>query len=190
MELARPLRALVDELPRAQLPELKGLLEARLCREMLTPVPAAATPPADGGLRSTKAAAAYLNCSPWEIRDRAQRGELVGIQSKSGGRWQFELDELERYKTTHRRAGLANGVDLRYTPPHEPHRRPRAAARPRVDAAPARGRPQRNRDDRRPLGTRAAHHHPTGRNEPFAPGQAAWTSQAPARAPTDPETEG
>jgi hypothetical protein len=190
MELARPLRTLVDELPREQLPELKGLLEARLCREALAAVHPAPDPPVDGRLRSTKAAAAYLDCSEWELLDRARRGDLAGIQDKRGGRWHFELAELERYKHAHTRAAVANGADQRYTPPHEPHRRPRATARSRVDAAPARGRPQRDRDDRRPLGTRRTRRNPAGRDEPFAPGQAAWTCRTPARTPAEPETDG
>jgi hypothetical protein len=178
MELARQVRAFVDELPREQLPELKGYLEARLWREALAPV-VSVVPPNTAGLLSTKAAAALLDCKPDELRDRVRRGDIVAVQDRSGGRYHFEPAELERYRQRHRTRSVANGADLRYMPLHDTPRSATAPPPARLDPAPAGRGAQRDGTDGRPLGARRARRHPAGRDRPYAPGQAAWSDPAP-----------
>jgi hypothetical protein len=178
MQLARDMRAFVDELPRECLPELKGLLEARLWREALAP-PVVAPPGAPEGLWSTARAARFLDCSPDELRDRVRRGEIVAVQDRPNGRYHFEPAELERYRARHRTRAVALGLDLRYGAAHDTSGRAAPAPPTRLDAAPARRRAQRDGDDGGPLGARRAHRQPAGRDEPYAPGAAAWSGPAP-----------
>jgi hypothetical protein len=181
MELARQIRAFVDELPRDRLPQLKGFLEERLWREALA-ARVVAPPAAPEWLWSTARAAHFLDCSPDELRDRVRRGEIVAVQDRPNGRYHFEPAELERYRQRHRTRSVAPGLDLRYGAAHDTPRRESLSPPTRLDTAPARRRAQRDGDDGRPLGARRAHRQPAGRDEPYAPAQAAWsgpTSPAP-----------
>jgi hypothetical protein len=178
MQLARPQPAPVDELSREQFAELVGQVAARIVREGLTPL-VVAPPAAPEGLWSTARAARFLDCSPDELRDRVRRGEIVAVQDRPNGRYHFEPAELERYRQRHRTRSVAAGLDLRYSAAHDSLPRQGIAAPTRLDAAPARRRAQRDGDDGRPLGARRAHRQPAGRDEPYAPGAAAWSGPAP-----------
>src|SRR4029453_12559345 len=178
MELARQIRAFVDDLPRDRLPQLKGFLEERLWREALArPSVAVSVPPES--LWSTARAACFLDCSADELRDRVHRGEIVAVQDRPNGRYHFEPAELGRSRARHRTRSVANGADLRYTPDHDTPQRATAPPPARLDAAPARRRAQRDGADGRPLGARRARHHPAGSDRPYAPGAAAWGDPAP-----------
>jgi hypothetical protein len=181
------LRSLVYELPLEQLPELKGLVAERLCRETLrSPVPA--PPPTDEPSLTVKDATRRLRCSEWTVYQLARAGELGGEQSKTNGRWHFTAAGLAAYRARHTR-GLARGVDQRYSPPHadDLDRRATTPAPPRVDAARTGGGAQRDRDNRRPLGTRRARRHAPGSDRPCAPGAAAWATRPPRGDDDDPE---
>jgi hypothetical protein len=174
MELARRLREFIDELPRDQLPELKGLLERRLCAEQLAALTPPAAPPDEPDL-TLKAAGVLLGCSAYEVRAMCQRGELEGYQRVPGGVWHIPAAAVRRY----RERKLARGVDVGYTPTHDTPRGKGPPPPARLDAAPSGGRAQRDRDQRRALGTRRARRQPAGRDEPYAPGQAAWALPPP-----------
>jgi hypothetical protein len=73
------LRAFVEELPREQLPELKGLLEARLWREALTVNPAPDPAPVEPG-------------DPLEI------GDVAKLTGYSESRLRHMGDTLPGYK--------------------------------------------------------------------------------------------
>src|SRR4030095_12045442 len=95
MELARQIRAFVDDLPRDRLPQRRGFLEERLWREPLArPSVAVSVPPES--LWSTARAACFLDCSAHELRDRVRRSEIVAVQDRPKGRYHFQLPELER----------------------------------------------------------------------------------------------
>jgi helix-turn-helix protein len=174
MGIDRPLRVFVDELPREQLPELKGALEARLLREVLKATAPPAPPPSDArGLLSTRAAADYLDCSPDEIRDRVRRGTLAAVRDRPGGRLHFDPAALEDYKAGH--CTVVSGANQRYNPHHDIGNRPSPPPSPRVDAAPARSGAQRHRDNDHPLGSRRTRSNAARRNRPYAPGKGAWT---------------
>jgi hypothetical protein len=183
MELARSLRAFIDELPPEQLLELKGLLEARLWREVLAVTMLATTlstpPPTEGALLSTHAAAAYLDTSEYELRDRVRRGEVRAIQGKTGARYHFEVSALEEYKVQHGTRPRAPGARHRYTPPDDPPRGAAVSPPTRLDPAPARRRPKRHRNDGRALGTGHPRRNAARRDEPYAPGLAAWSGPTP-----------
>lgn len=53
----------------------------------------------DVGLLSVKNAALYLDCSPWTIRHKVYRGELMGV--KVGAKLCVEKVELDRYILEH-----------------------------------------------------------------------------------------
>jgi hypothetical protein len=178
MELARQIRAFVDELPRDRLPQLKGFLEERLWREALAR-PTVALPVAPEGLWSTARAARFLDCSTDELRARVHRGEIVAVQDRPNGRMHFEPAELERYRARHRTRPLAVGTDLGYTPSYDSPRGQDASPAARLDAAAARRRAQRDGNDGRPLGAKRAHRQPPRCDQPYAPGQAAWSRPTP-----------
>ena len=113
-------------------------------------------------------AAAYLRISRDTLYAQVARGELAPLPRPRGGRIRFRRSDLETA------AWLANGVPLRYMPPHDPPRRASVAPPARLDATGAGPRARRDGDDRRPMGARGAHRHTHGRGEPWAPGQAAW----------------
>jgi hypothetical protein len=169
------LRALVADLPREQLPELKGLLEERLCREQLTAVPRPIAPPTDEPDLTPKAAGKLLGCSDYEVRAMCQRRELDGYQRVPGGVWHIPPAAVRRY----RERQLARGADLGYTPAHDTPRGQNPPPPARLDAAPARRRAQRDGDQRRALGAGRPRGQSAGRDEPYAPGQAAWSGPAP-----------
>jgi len=106
----------VDELPRAQFHLARVAWKQRLYTERaaIVPVP----PPVERGLLNTRAAAAYLDCSPDEIRDRVRRGTLAAVRDRPGGRLHFERAALEAYKGTHRT--IASGIVPRYDASHDP----------------------------------------------------------------------
>lgn len=189
------LRQFAAELPAEQVPVLLGFLQARCWRDVLAdrsdpfppPAPVDETPPL-----STKQAARALGCSPWEVLARVRRGVLVGEQNARNGRWKFERAEIARYKREHSRGGFAAGIDPRYSSPHaetpgtspaHPHpasaRGARHSGRPRVDATAARERPRGDVDDGRPVGARRPCRDAPRRDEPYAPGAAAWSGPAP-----------
>jgi hypothetical protein len=178
MELARQIRAFVDELPRDRLPQLKGFLEERLWREALAR-PAVALPVAPEGLWSTARAARFLDCSTDQLRDRVHRGEIVAVQDRPNGRLHFEPAELERYRARHRTRSVAAGLHDRYSADHDTTGSTGPPSPARLDAAPARHGARRSRDDGRPLGAGHARRHSLGRDQPYAPGAAAWSGPAP-----------
>ena len=176
MHMATPLRAFVDELPREQLPLLKGLVEERVCREQLTfalrpPEPAAAR----GDLVNTKAAAQMLDCSEYEIRDLVHRRELGCVRRTPRGRLHFEPATLAAYIAQHRTKPLAFGLDHRYAASHDAPGGANPTPPARLDAAPAGRRLKHHRNDGRPVGARRTRRHAAGRDEPYAPGAAAWS---------------
>jgi hypothetical protein len=181
MELARQIRAFVDELPRDRLPQLKGFLEERLCREQLqTPIVTAA--PSPTGMLNSKAAAARLDCSTWEIHRRAHAGTLKGVQDKKNGRWHFTPTAIEDYQREHMPA-LVKSVALGHTPLDDTLRGEAASPAVPVDATATRRGAQRDGANGRALGTRRARRHPPGSDRPYAPGQGAWSDPAPSRGP-------
>lgn len=206
LELPEVIRQLVDELPPEFLPAVAGAVQARCWRELLAdrshtfpPAPAVEqTEPL-----TTKQAGVALGCSSWEVLARVRRGVLSGVQDMPNGRWHFEPAEIARYKRDHSRGGVAAGIVQRYTPPHaetpgrtpeHPHhvesgRGARAPVRPRLDAAPACHRARRDGDDGRPLGARRPGRNAPRRDQPYAPGAAAWSGPVPP-APRDPPPEG
>src|SRR5215813_1164347 len=173
----------VDELPLSQFYFLREVVKDRtwMRRMARVPVPPSAPSPAERGLLDTRAAAAYLDCSPDEIRDRVRRGTLAAIRDRPGGHLHFEEAALEAYKAAHRT--IATGVHRRYDGQHDPRHAPRPAPSPRLDAAPTRQRAQRDDDRREPVGTGRARHHAARRDRPYAPGKGAWAPPPPPPKP-------
>jgi hypothetical protein len=176
--LGMPLDAFIDGLSpeelaklAEQLAQLAVLYFARVLREAC--VAAGRAPPAQTDEQdvTAKQAGTLLGCSDYEVRAMCQRGELDGYQRVPGGVWHIPPAAVRRYRARQ----LARGADLRYTPGHDIPRGQSAAPAARLDAAPAGRRVERDGDDRRALGTRRAHRQSAGRDEPYAPGQAAWS---------------
>jgi len=157
----------INELPRSQFHLLRVVSKERQYRERTaivpTPPPVVVTAPSDDDeiLRSDEAAA-VLKISPDTLYALVKRGDLVPLPRVPKGRLKF------------RRGDLAPGIHARYSPPHDIRGRQGSAPPARLDPAPARGGPQRDRDDGRPLGTANAQRQRPRRHEPWAPGQAAW----------------
>ena len=114
-------------------------------------------------------AAHELKMSLDTLYARVHRGEVVALPRPPGGRLRFRRGDLRGP------AAVANGTHRRYIRPHDSTRRANPPPPARLDAAPARGGPQRDSDDRRALGTRRAGRDAARRDEPWAPGQGAWT---------------
>jgi hypothetical protein len=174
-------RRFVEELPRWKLPLLKGFLEERLCREQLAAAAPPAAPPPDEAPLTTKAAGARLGVSEWEVRAMIARRELEAYRRRPDrGSWHILPAAIRRYQA----ARLRTRGDFWHTPPDDINGRESPPPPAALDAAPARRRPQRDRPDGEPLGTRRARHHAAGRDRPYAPGAAAWSG------PTPPEPKG
>src|SRR5215475_2349727 len=140
----------VDELPLSQFYFLREVVKDRTWMRRMARVPVPPVAPPSTELLGTRAAAAYLDCSPDEIRDRVRRGTLAAVRDRPGGHLHFERATLEEYKTAHRTVAI--GVHHRYDGPHDPRHAPRPAPSSRLDAAPARQRAQRDDDRGQPVG--------------------------------------
>ena len=160
----------VAALPLVTLAVLRHVVKQRVWaerwRQLPAPAPVVVTPAADPEEILTADEAAHaLRISLDTLYARVHRGELEAEPRVAGGRLKFRRANLRL---------VAPSVDRRYAPPHDGAGRENPPHAARVDATRARGGPQRNGDDRRPLGARRARRHTTRRNEPWAPGQGKW----------------
>jgi excisionase family DNA binding protein len=57
---------------------------------------------AERRLLRTKAAANYLDVSPWTIRRLTQSGELPYVVAVDGGPWKFDIRDLDKFVETHK----------------------------------------------------------------------------------------
>jgi len=165
------LALVVEELPRPQVLSLRELCDDRVwsdrCAALAPPAPvvvAAALDPDE--ILTAEEAAGERKVSLDTLYAMVERGEVLALPRPPKGRIKIRRRELY--------PSVANGKDQRYIPPHDSTRRDRPPPPTRLDATPTRGGPQRDRDDRRPLGTRRAGRDAARRNEPWAPGQGAW----------------
>jgi hypothetical protein len=133
------------------------------------PAPVVVTPAADPEEILTAAeAAAVLRISVDTLYSRVVRGELVPEQPRPrGGRLKFRRANL-------RVTPVDNGIDRRYSAPHDTLTRQGIAAPARLDTTRARRRAECHHDDRRAMGARGARRDAPRRGEPWAPGQGAW----------------
>jgi len=161
----------IDELPRSQFHLLRVVSKQRLYRERsaIVPVPppvVVTAPSNDDEILRSDEAARVLRISLDTLYARVERGELVALPRVSKGRLKFRRGDLRP---------LAHGIGQRYMPPHDTRRRGGPPSPPPLDPTPARGGAQRDRNDRRPLGTRQARRDAARRHQPYAPGHTAWT---------------
>jgi len=178
MHSAGELLAYIDALPDDLLPAAFGYLQARICRRQLQAV-APAAPPAPENLWSTKRAAEYLDIAPDELRDRARAGHVAYHQDGDGGRMHFDRADLDAYKLRIRKGSVGCDLYQWYSAPDATRRGEAPSPPTRLNAAPARGRPRGDGNDRRPLGARGARRVAARGDEPAAPGQAAWADTPP-----------
>jgi hypothetical protein len=167
------LDVLVDELPREEIPALKGRLEVRFCREALNP-PSAPPLPAPRGLLDSAAAGAYLGgrSADW-IRRQVRAGQLRPTRNDgTRSRMAFDVAELERWKAAHSR--VAGPLADSYSRARGKPRPPPAPHRARVDAAATRPRTRRHRQHGRPLGAGRPCDAGPGGAVPLAPRGGTW----------------
>ena len=173
----------VAELPREEIPEFKGRVEVRFCREALTPPPAP-TPPAASGSLDTVAAGVYLGgrSADW-IREQVRRGALKCVRNKgTRSRIGIPVPELDRWNAAH----VAPGPPDSYSQGDAKAASPRAPHRARLDPNGARPRPRRDEQHGRPVGTRRPRRARPGRDEPFTPSAETWRLPVDA-SPGDPK---
>jgi excisionase family DNA binding protein len=56
-------------------------------------------------LLTTKQAAAYLSYSPWQLRRFVQNGQLSVVIATEGGRWRFDIADLEAFVERNKQRG-------------------------------------------------------------------------------------
>jgi excisionase family DNA binding protein len=173
----------VDALPRPVFAVLRNVIDERVWaerwRHLPTPAPVVVTPAADPeALVTAEEAARVLRVSLDTLYARVERGELVPLPRVRGGRLRFRRGDLVT------RPAVANAAGPGYIPVHDSLRRATPPPSLAVDPTPSRGGPQRDGDDRRPMGARRAHSHAARRDCPWAPGKAAWAG------PGDPDPKG
>jgi len=167
------LSSFVGALPRVAFIVLCSLAEERVWLERSTrltppPAPIVVTAPANLDEVLTAAEAAHaLKMSLDTLYAKVHRGELLPEPRPPGGRLKFRRANL-------RLTSVADEIDRRYSTPHDTANGASSAPPARLDPTRARRGPQRDADDRRPLGARRARRHAARRNDPWAPGQGAW----------------
>ncbi len=164
------LSTFVEALPAPTLACVRALAKHRDQRERVAAVPPPtvvvnAAAERESRVMLANEAATTLGISLDTLYARVEHGDLVPLPRPRKGRLKFARAYVRE---------VANGADQRYTPPHDQPRRASPPAPTRLDPAPARGDPQRDRHDRRPLGTGAPQRDAPRRDDPYAPGQAAW----------------
>jgi excisionase family DNA binding protein len=185
-DLAAQLRQLADRLAELAPAEIVGALEA-LKFEVWTSAPPApiAAPPADERPPLTVAAVARrIGFSTDVVYEMLRRGELSNVGRGRAKRVAAVAVDAWLARPP---SGWTASVDPRYSSPHVPRRRSRAAHAARAHAEGARRRARRGDNDGRPVGTRRPRRQRPGAHEPDAPGAATW-ALPPVRRRSGPPT--